>query len=237
MDGYTGPARDAGAGGTGIGTGGNARPGRLGPAARVGRREQLSRWAAALLAGAATAAVVGGPVGVACGLALAAVALRYLARIEPAAVRAERALAAEDLPFAVDLLAAALRAGLPTQRAVQVVAGALDGPAGRRLGRVARALALGLPPGQAWQALADLPGGGRLVAAVTRSAESGAALSATFSRFADDQRARSAAGIDAAARRAGVLVVLPLGLCFLPAFVFAGVVPVIVAVLGDVLHT
>jgi len=29
--------------------------------------------------------------------------------------------------------------------------------------------------------------------------------------------------------------VLPLGLCFLPAFVLAGLVPVIVAVLGDVL--
>jgi len=40
---------------------------------------------------------------------------------------------------------------------------------------------------------------------------------------------------DAAARRAGVLIVLPLGLCFLPAFVLAGLVPVIVAVLGDVL--
>ncbi len=41
--------------------------------------------------------------------------------------------------------------------------------------------------------------------------------------------------VDAAARRAGVLIVLPLGLCFLPAFVLAGLVPVLVAVLGDVL--
>ena len=39
----------------------------------------------------------------------------------------------------------------------------------------------------------------------------------------------------AAARRSGVLIVLPLGLCFLPAFVLAGLVPVVVAVLGDVL--
>ena len=41
---------------------------------------------------------------------------------------------------------------------------------------------------------------------------------------------------DADGRRAGVLIVLPLGLCFLPAFVLAGLVPVIVAVLGGVLH-
>ena len=40
---------------------------------------------------------------------------------------------------------------------------------------------------------------------------------------------------EAAARRAGVLIVLPLGLCFLPAFILAGLVPVLVAVLRDVL--
>ncbi|HEX7746632.1 MAG TPA: secretion system protein, partial [Micromonosporaceae bacterium] len=54
-------------------------------------------------------------------------------------------------------------------------------------------------------------------------------------RVADDLRADRAAAAEAAARRAGVLVVLPLGLCFLPAFILAGLVPVIVAVLGDVL--
>jgi pilus assembly protein TadC len=201
------------------------------------RRSDLARrWAVAVLAGVAVTAVVGGPAGLVCGLGVAAGAGRYLARLEPKAVRVERARAAEDLPYAVDLLAAALRAGQPTQRAVGVVAAAVDGPIGRRLGRVARALGLGLPPERAWLALADLPGGHRLIAAVTRSADSGAALSATFVRLADDQRAQRVAAVDAAARRAGVLVVLPLGLCFLPAFVFAGVVPVIVAVLGDVLR-
>ena len=201
-----------------------------------GRRDRLVRWGVAALVAAAVAAVIGGPVGLACGLAVAAGTGRYLRGLEPAAVRADRASAARDLPYAVDLLAAALKAGLPTQRAVGVVAGALDGPLGRRLGRVARGLGLGLPPEQAWLALADLPGGTRLIAAVSRSADSGAALSATFARLADDQRARQAAAVEAAASRAGVLIVLPLGLCFLPAFVFAGVVPVIVAVLGDVLR-
>jgi pilus assembly protein TadC len=193
-------------------------------------------WAVAGLVAVAVAALVGGPVGLAGGLAVAAGTGRYLRRLEPAAVRSDRASAARDLPYAVDLLAAALRAGLPTQRAVRVVAGALDGSLGRRLGRVARALGLGLAPEQAWLAVADLPGGARLIAAVSRSADSGAALSATFARLADDQRARQAATVEAAASRAGVLIVLPLGLCFLPAFVFAGVVPVIVAVLGDVLR-
>jgi pilus assembly protein TadC len=74
-----------------------------------------------------------------------------------------------------------------------------------------------------------------MVSAATRSADSGAALAAAFERLADDQRSGRTATADAAARRAGVLIVLPLGLCFLPAFVFAGVLPVIVAVLGGVL--
>jgi pilus assembly protein TadC len=202
----------------------------------VGRRERLVHWAVAALVAIAVAAVIGGPVGLAGGLVVAAGTGRYLRSLEPAAVRADRASAARDLPYAVDLLAAALKAGLPTQRAVRVVAGALDGSLGRRLGRVARALGLGLPPEQAWLAVADLPGGARLIAAVSRSADSGAALSATFARLADDQRAQQTAAVEAAASRAGVLIVLPLGLCFLPAFVFAGVVPVIVAVLGDVLR-
>jgi len=55
-------------------------------------------------------------------------------------------------------------------------------------------------------------------------------------RLADDLRASRSAGVEAAAARVGVLIVLPLGLCFLPAFVLAGIVPVIVAVLGDVLR-
>jgi pilus assembly protein TadC len=38
---------------------------------------------------------------------------------------------------------------------------------------------------------------------------------------------------EAAAQRAGVLIVLPLGVCFLPAFVAVGLVPVIVAILRD----
>ena len=80
-----------------------------------------------------------------------------------------------------------------------------------------------------------IAGSERLAALAVRSSHSGAALAANLTRLADDLRGARAAALDAAARRAGVLVVLPLGLCFLPAFVLAGLVPVVVAVLGDVL--
>jgi pilus assembly protein TadC len=181
--------------------------------------------------------LVGGWPGVVAGAVAGVVAERYLRRIEPAARRAERRRAEADLPFAADLLAAALRAGLPTDRAVAVVADAVGGPVGQRLARVGRSLGLGLTPAQAWSPCGDVPGGARMAAAVVRSAESGSALAAAFTRLADDQRSRRATDAEKVARRAGVLIVLPLGLCFLPAFVFAGIVPVIVAVLGDVLRS
>ncbi|GAA5177603.1 hypothetical protein GCM10023322_02650 [Rugosimonospora acidiphila] len=195
-----------------------------------------TRLGAAGLAALATALLIGGWGGALAGVAVAVVAERFLRRMEPARRRAERLRAEADLPFTADLLAAALRAGLPTDRAVGAVAEAVDGPIAQRLARVGRSLGLGLTPAQAWLPMQDLPGGARMAAAVVRSADSGSALAAAFTRLADDQRARRAAEAETAARRAGVLIVLPLGLCFLPAFVFAGIVPVIVAVLGDALR-
>ena len=64
---------------------------------------------------------------------------------------------------------------------------------------------------------------------------SGAAFAGSLRRVADDLRAELLVTADADARRASVLIVLPLGLCFLPAFVLTGLVPVLVAILGDVL--
>jgi Flp pilus assembly protein TadB len=145
---------------------------------------------------------------------------------------------AVDLPVAADLLAAALRAGAPPGTAARVVGAALRGPGGDRpepvgdrLCRVAEALRDGTP--DAWGAMRDLPGGDRLARAAVRSAHSGAALSGALDRLAADLRADRVAAAQARARRVGVLAVLPLGLCFLPAFLLAGVVPVVIAVLGD----
>lgn len=201
-----------------------------------GRTPAKLAWSGALLGALAVAVLVGGWYGLPAGAVALVPLQRALSRIEPPAARRERLRAAADLPYLIDLIAAGLRAGLPLDRAVRVVATAGSGPVAQRLGRVERSLSLGLPPAQAWAPLRDLPGGDRLGWAAARSAESGAALAAAFERIAAELRAGRLASADAAARRTSVLIVLPLGLCFLPAFVFAGVVPVIVAVLGGVLH-
>jgi Flp pilus assembly protein TadB len=206
----------------------------LGPAAQP-RRLPDPRSLLAILSGLAVALLVGGwwsvPVAAAVGYAVD----QGLRRIEPATARAERLRAVADLPLAADLLAAALRAGAPVDGAASAVGEALGGPLGERLERTARSLRLGAAPPEAWGHLADVAAAGRLISAAVRSSSSGGALAAALTRLADDLRSDRTVAAQAAAQRAGVLVVLPLGLCFLPAFVLAGLVPVVVAVLGDVL--
>ncbi|MEQ4303790.1 type II secretion system F family protein [Plantactinospora sp. B6F1] len=190
---------------------------------------------AAGLAGLASGVLLGGVLGVLVGVTAAVGLDRLLRRLEPAAVRRRRLRESADLPLAADLLAAALRAGAPVDRAVCAVAEALGGPLGERLTEVGRTLRFGGTSDEAWSCLGPVPGAERLTSAAVRSAASGAALAGALTRLADDLRADRVTDAEAAARRAGVLIVLPLGLCFLPAFILAGLVPVIVAVLGDVL--
>ena len=223
-----------------------------GPRARVARVAALTRHAprpggaaslsqprlarlVAALAGLAAALIVGGWAGAALGLLLGAALDRGLRRLEPGAVRAERAAAAAALPFAADLLGAVLRSGAPTARAVAQVADAVRGPLGRQLSHVARGLELGAPAAEAWRALGTVPAAAPLIRAAVRANDSGAALAGACARLAAELRAGRDAEAEAAARRAGVLVVLPLGCCFLPAFVLIGVVPIVLGVLDGVL--
>ena len=194
-----------------------------------------SRLLIAVAVGVAVAGLVGTWWGVPVGLVAGVVAERLLRRREPAHVRRDRLAALADLPLGADLLAAALRAGAPVDRAAGAVAEALGGPLGERLQRTARSLRLGADPAEACAHLSEIDGTARLIAAAIRSSASGGALAGALGRLADDLRADRAVAVEAAAQRAGVLIVLPLGLCFLPAFLLAGLVPVLIAVLGDVL--
>ncbi|TFV57943.1 UNVERIFIED_ORG: type II secretion protein F, partial [Bacillus sp. AZ43] len=63
----------------------------------------------------------------------------------------------------------------------------------------------------------------------------GAAAVPALRALAADARAASRAATEEAVRRAGIWVLAPLGLCFLPAFVCLGVVPMVLGIAGDVL--
>jgi Flp pilus assembly protein TadB len=190
----------------------------------------------ALLPGLAVAATVRGWSGLMLWPLITSLVWGWLRRREPRVTRRERKRAMSQLPLAADLLAAALRAGSPPELAALMVGEALAGPLGERLVRVARALRIGMNPQEAWSGLTGIPGAERIARAATRSAGSGAVLTTTLDRLSEDLRADRAARAEATAQRIGVLAVLPLGLCFLPAFFLAGVVPVAAAVFGDVIH-
>ncbi len=173
-------------------------------------------------------------VGGAGGIVLAAVVVaflpRWLGRLEPAAARAERHRILADLPLAVDLLATCVSAGATPATALAAVGGAVDGPLGQRLHRVAATVRLGGHPAAAWGELFADEGLAPLARTLVRSLDSGAPMGPVLDRTARDLRARRRAAAEAAARALGVRAVVPLGACFLPAFVLLGVVPTVWAV-------
>ena len=142
--------------------------------------------------------------------------------------RAARARERRDLAIALDLAAAALRCGQPVGTALALAAPAIDGPVGARLGQVAGLLRLGAEPADAWRAVAADSTLGSVAQTAQRSASSGIRLANGLEAAADDLREQLRAAAQARAHRVGVLVAAPLGLCFLPAFVCLGLVPVII---------
>ncbi len=164
----------------------------------------------------------------------------------------DRTEADQTLPFAIDLLAVCMRAGLPTSTALRSVAAVMADitdsrralrPATRAgaapgvqivLGRAAAAAELGTAPASAWREWIGHPVYGPLARAMIVTGESGSAVAGRLESVA--RQLRNAAGQQAIAQaqRVGVALMAPLGLCFLPAFVCLGVVPVVVGIAGRV---
>ncbi|MGW3986116.1 type II secretion system F family protein [Streptomyces sp. NPDC004830] len=219
--------------------------------ARLRPREEVSRsprldlrgaartWSAPLGVACAGWALVGGPAGAAVGLAGAVGVWRWrlhqeakgrAARHAPDPAETER-----QLPLAADLLAACIAAGAGPVVAAQAVGQALGGPVGDALARGAAEVRLGGEPGAAWRSVAVLPGAGGLARLLERAGVSGLPAAAPVARLAAEARADWGRAATARARRAGVMVSAPVGLCFLPAFLAVGVLPVVIGLAGGVL--
>ena len=142
-----------------------------------------------------------------------------------------------------DVLAVCLRAGMAVSTAAAAAAASAPPKLARVLVRAAGLLALGADPAVAWAIPPDLPISSvdahidALLRLARRSASSGAALADGVAELADQSRHDAAHAAAAAAERAGVLMAGPLGLCFLPAFVCLGIVPVVAGLAGEVLQS
>ncbi len=139
-------------------------------------------------------------------------------------------------PMVADLLAVALSAGAPMSVALQVTVDATDDPSRSVLQRVLAALELGADPSVAWAGVFDQPALEPIARAVIRSHHSGAPLADVLETAAADARHAHRAEIETCARSAGVRAVAPLALCYLPAYLLVGVVPVIAGFAGSVLN-
>ncbi len=182
--------------------------------------------------------LVGGPAGVLVGLAAAVGLWRWQLRRKTAAVdarEADTAEAARQLPLAADLLSACIAAGAGPVLAAQAVGEALGGPVGDALARGAAEVRLGGEPGVAWRRLAGLKGAAPLARLLERADVSGLPLAAPVVRLAAEARAEWSRAATARARRAAVMVSAPVGLCFLPAFIAVGVLPVVIGLADGVL--
>lgn len=201
------------------------------PERRIDRRTVI--WAACT--GLVAGLLVGGLPGMLAAPMLAAVAGLILHRRERPESQRDRVRIAIDLPFAADLMVACLQAGQPVSSATEIAANAVGGPLGQRLSWVSGQLRLGADPEPTWRSLSREPAMGQLSRAMSRAAQSGAPVADVLTRLADDARQATRAASVAAARRVGVQAVAPLGLCFLPAFVLLGIIPVVAGLARDVL--
>ncbi|MBE7192786.1 type II secretion system F family protein [Gordonia polyisoprenivorans] len=153
---------------------------------------------------------------------------------------------------ALDLLAVCLRAGLPVAQAIRVAASSAPPSLARPLTSTAELLELGADPDRAWAAPEVSPDARRrrrrapstdlgadcfadLTMLARRSARAGSALADGVGELAEQVRRRAHDEALARAERAGVMVSGPLGLCFLPAFICLGIVPVVIGLASQTL--
>lgn len=190
---------------------------------RVTRRTTLTATAAGLL----SFLLIGGIPGAMAGILITPATALFLHKRALQQPHLDHRRIAADLPFAADLMTACLHAGRPVSAATEIAAHAIGGPVGERLAWVSTQLRLGADPDPTWASLAKDPAMGQLSRAMSRAAQSGAPVADVLKRLADDARESSGAASVAAARSVGVKAVAPLGLCFLPAFVLLGIIPVI----------
>lgn len=214
----------------------SARPGAAGPdSTRPGSSGRppnaavpgASRGLAAALAGIAAFWLLGGVGGLIAGAGATIASWYGLGRLEPAARKRDRERVVAMLPLAADLMTAALSAGCPPAVAAETVGTAIGGPLGRALVDAAAAASVGVEPGRAWSDLAAEPAVRPLARALTAAMTRGTSPSPVLERVSADARDAARWAGEARARSLGARAAAPLGLCFLPAFVLVGVVPIV----------
>lgn len=142
-----------------------------------------------------------------------------------------------DAPLMLDLVGAMLGAGASVEQALGVLAESCSAPMGNKLLGVRGALELGAGWGAAWDAgpapreSVDLKSIEELRTALGFALATGAPSAAIVHARAEQLRRRQNRSLEKRAAALGVRLVVPLGVCALPAFACLGVVPVVLGLL------
>ncbi|WP_052595558.1 type II secretion system F family protein [Luteipulveratus mongoliensis] len=133
----------------------------------------------------------------------------------------------------MDLLALALSSGAPVMTAVDAVADRSGPMVTSHLRHVGAALRWGVDPTAAWQGLPTIwqPA----AQAMSLASIAGVPPAQLLKQAAYDVRDSERRRLEESAARLSVRIVIPLGLCFLPAFGLLTVVPVVAALAADLM--
>jgi pilus assembly protein TadC len=168
---------------------------------------------------------IGGAIGVLIGVAGAGVA----ALVRPKVLAAQ--VNPDDVPVVVDLIAGCLAAGATLPDALEAAARVAEDVMASACRSVAGALRSGAPPEEAWRGWLADPWLAPVARTAARTSQTGAAAAADLRRTSTRLRARRRAAAQHRLRQASVWLVVPLGLCFLPAFILVAVVPLVIGLL------
>lgn len=201
-----------------------ARPGRTAvPAAGNGRARLLGAAAAAI----GVLLAVPAPWSIPVAAVAVAVAQHLLGKAESRSSRRRRESLLLQQPEVLDLLSASLESGAALRTATTDVAHIAPQPSAQLLGEVAAHIEVGFSEAQAWRKLRDEPVWGDVARDLARSAQTGEAVAEILRTRAQHARRRRHNHLAARARTVGVQAVGPMMVCFLPAFILVGVVPII----------
>jgi len=136
-----------------------------------------------------------------------------------------------DVPLLLELLGAALDAGLSIPWALRLVAGVATAPMRAGLSHVVAGLEMGASWEHSWAGVGDAAEMAALQSALGFAALTGTPAAPLLYAEARQRRRQSQRDAERRASALGVKLVVPLGLCSLPAFICLGVVPVVVAMI------
>lgn len=137
----------------------------------------------------------------------------------------------------IELFAACVESGLGLHTATSVVAEAAASDTASVWRKVSQLEAAGIAEREAFREMRAHDGFAELATIIESARQSGARIAPRCRELAVSVRADATDHARAAAERAGVLIALPLAVCFLPAFIVLGLAPVVISLATDLLAT